>query len=389
MRLRMTGTVLGGLILALVPFLSTTAAPASAAAPTVHHACATAAPGRASCAALVVDAGHRLAPDAAPSGLAPADIQSAYKLPSSTAGTGQTIAVVDAFDDPNAEADLAKYRSQFGLSACTAASGCFAKVDQNGGTSYPAPDVGWAEEISLDLDMVSATCPRCKILLVEADSSSFADLGAAENTAARLANVISNSYGGSDASDATYGAYFNHPGRAITASAGDSGFGFGVDYPASSHYVTAVGGTSLRRAAQTVRGWTETGIGSGGCSSFNVELSGQVGVIPSTCTRRAVVDVAAVGDPATGVAVYDTYGGVGGWLVFGGTSVAAPIIAGVYGLAGNAASINNNYPYAHASSLFDITSGGSGGCTPPVWCIAGPGWDGPTGVGTPNGVGGF
>ncbi len=386
MRLRMTGTVLGGLILAVVPFLSAAGTPA-----TVDPSCATARPGFAHCNALVRAGSARSAASlraalATPSGYGPADLQSAYKLPGSSAGALQTVAVVDAQNDPNAESDLGVYRAQYGLSACTTANGCFKKVDQKGGTTYPADDVGWAEEISLDLDMVSAVCPKCKIVLVEANSASMTDLGTAENTAAKLANVISNSYGGSDASDATYGAYFNHPGHAITASAGDGGFG--VEYPASSHYVTAVGGTSLRRAPQTVRGWTETGFGSGGCSSLNVELSGQVGVIPASCTRRAVVDVAAVADPATGVAVYDTYGGVGGWLVFGGTSVAAPVIAGVYALAGNAASIDNNYPYTHASSLFDIVSGG-GGCTPAIWCTAGPGWDGPTGLGTPNGTGAF
>src|SRR5437879_4060063 len=186
--------------------------------------------------------------------------------------------------------------------------------------------------------MVSAVCPKCKIVLVEANSASFAALGNAENTAASLANVISNSYGGSDASDSTYGAPYNHPGKAITVSSGDSGYG--VEFPASSHYVTAVGGTSLRTASNS-RGWSETawsGAGSG-CSAYNTALTGQSGL--TGCSRRAVADVSAVADPNTGVAVYDTFGGVGGWLVFGGTSVAAPIIGGVYGLAANAASINN------------------------------------------------
>ena len=298
------------------------------------------------------------------------------------------MAIVDAYDDLTAEVDLGVYRSQFGLPPCTTANGCSKKVDRNGGTSYPRKNGGWAQEISLDVDMVSAVCPNCKIVLVEATTNSFANLGAAENTAASLANIISNSYGGSDASDATYGQYYNHPGKAITVSSGDAGYG--VEYPASSHYVTAVGGTSLRAASNT-RGWTETAwsrAGSG-CSAYNTALSGQAGL--TSCSKRAVADVSAVADPATGVAVYDStaYQGQSGWMVFGGTSVAAPIIGGVYGLAANAASIDNNYPYAHTGSLFDIVSGSNGSCSTAKWCTAGPGWDGPTGLGTPNGVGAF
>jgi subtilase family serine protease len=405
MRRRVTGTLMGGLILALVPFLSSAASAAptaatSAAAPAAsvaqhpfHHACATTQAGRASCNALVrndvaTSAAAVKRAAATPSGLSPSNLQSAYKL-STSGGSGQTVAIVDAYDDPTAEADLGVYRSQYGLPPCTTANGCFKKVDQKGGTSYPRTNGGWAQEISLDLDMVSAICPNCKIVLVEASSATFANLGAAENTAATLANVISNSYGGSDASDATYGSYYNHPGKAITVSSGDSGYG--VEYPASSHYVTAVGGTSLKTASNT-RGWTETvwsGAGSG-CSAYNTALSGQSSV-GTGCSRRAVADVSAVADPNTGVAVYDStaYQGMSGWMVFGGTSVAAPIIAGVYGLAGNAASIDNNYPYSHSGSLFDVTSGSNGSCSTSQWCNARTGWDGPTGLGTPNGTGAF
>jgi subtilase family serine protease len=379
--------ILGGLILALVPFLSV---PAHAAA-SFHHACARARAGRASCTALVRTdiATSAASVRTAPPGFAPADLQSAYVLPSATAGQGQTIAVVDAYDAPTAEADLGVYRGRFGLPACTTANGCFRKVDQNGGSSRPPVDGGWAQEISLDLDMVSAVCPHCKIVLVEAKSASFADLGTAVNTAARMANVVSNSYGGSDASDSRYGRYYDHPGVAVTVSSGDSGYG--VEYPASSHYVTAVGGTSLRRASNA-RGWDETawdGTG-GGCSLYNAALTGQAGA-DTGCPRRAVADVSAVADPGTGVAVYDStaYQGQSGWMVFGGTSVSAPIIGGVYALAGNAGSIDNNYPYAHADRLFDITSGSNGQCSPPQWCNARPGWDGPTGLGTPNGTGAF
>jgi hypothetical protein len=201
------------------------------------------------------------------------------------------------------------------------------------------------------------------------------------------ANAISNSYGSNgDASDSTYGSYYNHPGHAVTASSGDNGFGLG--YPASSHYVTAVGGTSLVHAG-TSRGWTETawsGAGSG-CSSLNAALTGQAG-FDTGCAGRAVADVSAVADPNTGVAVYDTFG-ESGWLVFGGTSVSSPIIASVYGLAGNSGSVDNNYPYAHSGSFFDVTAGSNGVCSPTQLCTARVGWDGPTGLGTPNGTGGF
>jgi subtilase family serine protease len=329
------------------------------------------------------------APAATPAGYGPGDLRSAYKL-TSTGSSTQTIAIVDAFDDPTAEADLAVYRNQYGLAPCTTANGCFRKVNQNGGTSYPRKDAGWALEISLDLDMASAICPACHLLLVEASTNSLANLGAAVTRAAATgATVISNSWGGSDLSDATYGSFFNHPGIAITASTGDSGYG--VQYPASSHYVTAVGGTTLTPSTGT-RGWTETawsGAGSG-CSSVNVALTGAAGA-STGCPRRAVADVSAVADPSTGVSVYDStrYQGRSGWFVVGGTSASAPIIAGVYALAGNAASIDNNFPYAHPSSLFDVTSGSNGTCPTPQWCTARTGWDGPTGLGTPNGTGAF
>ena len=370
------------------------AATAHPAGKATAHACATAARGFAACQALVrtdVAPVRTMAAAATPSGYGPADLQSAYKLPSATAGSGRTVAIVDAYDDPTAEADLGVYRAQYGLPACTTANGCFKKVNQNGGKSYPRKNGGWAQEISLDLDMVSAICPNCHILLVEAKSASFANLGAAVNQAAKTPGVvaISNSYGGSDAADSSYGSYYNHPGIAVTASSGDSGYG--ASYPASSHYVTAVGGTSLNTASNS-RGWSETawsGAGSG-CSSYNAALSGAAS-FGTGCANRAEADVSAVADPATGVAVYDStaYQGYVGWMVFGGTSVASPVIASVYGLAGNTGSIDNNYPYAHASSLFDVTSGSNGSCSTSQWCNARSGWDGPTGLGTPNGLGAF
>ncbi|GAA4604694.1 peptidase S8 [Actinoallomurus liliacearum] len=326
---------------------------------------------------------------AAPAGLGPADLQHAYGLPTAARGSGQTVAIVVAFDNPRAEADLATYRAQYRLPPCTTANGCLRKVDQNGGTRLPAADVGWGEEAALDLDMVSAACPNCRILLVEASEPDMEALGAGVNTAARLgARYISNSYGGrEDASTTRYdAAYFTHPGVAITAASGDSGYG--TMYPATSPRVTAVGGTALRRSGGP-RGWTEvawSGAGSG-CSAFTAKPGRQR---DTGCERRTITDVSAVADPATGVAVYDTYG-VGGWLVVGGTSASAPIIAAAYALAGTppADSDPASFPYGRAGALHDVTSGSNGSCTPEYLCTAGPGYDGPTGLGTPNGVTAF
>jgi len=339
---------------------------------------------------VVTDANGNPLVTSAPAGYGPADLQSAYGLAtqSASAGVGQTIAIVDAYDDPRAASDLGVYRSQFGLPACTTANGCFKKVNQYGGTSYPRRNKGWAEEISLDLDMASAICPNCKILLVEATSNSFSNLATAEDYAASHANAVSNSYGGGEFSSEgslTYDGHYNHPGVAITVSSGDSGYG--VEFPAASQYVTAVGGTTLTRDS-SLRGWGETawsGAGSG-CSAYIPKPSWQS---DSGCSRRTVADVSADANPNTGVAVYDTYRD-GGWLVFGGTSVGAPIIAGVYALAGNAGIVNyGSYPYSHALLLNDVTSGSNGSCGGSYLCTAGPGFDGPTGLGTPNTTSGF
>jgi hypothetical protein len=337
-------------------------------------------------------------PDAAPTGdgYGPSSLQSAYKLPSSTAGAGQTVAVVDAYDDPDAAANLAAYRTAWGLPAC--GTGCFSKVNQNGAAS-PLPaasgQTGWATEESLDLDMVSAVCPLCHILLVEASGTSTADLGTAVNAAVSLgAKFVSNSYGGSESSaDPTFDTeYYRHPGVAITASAGDDGYG--VSYPAASQYVTSVGGTSLT-AASNARGWAESvwgsaggGEGTGsGCSADDAKPAWQT---DAGCARRTDNDVAAVADPNTGVAVYDSYD-QGGWLKVGGTSASSPIIAATFALAGTPAA--GTYPssdlYQHPGSLFDVTTGANGSCTTAYLCHGEAGYDGPTGLGTPDGVGAF
>ena len=349
------------------------------------------------------------------SGYTPSQLRSAYNL-TATGSSSETVAIVDAFNDPNAASDLATYRSAYGLPACTASSGCFKKESQTGSTtSLPSTDYGWSEEESLDLDMVSAICPGCHILLVEANSATVADLDAAENTAAATSGVvsISNSWGGSESSsDTSADSAFNHPGIAITASSGDSGYG--VIWPAASPYVTAVGGTSLSKASNS-RGWTESvwstssteGTGSG-CSAYETQPSWQTSLNLGGCGKRIVADVSAVADPATGVAVYDTANSCGssswcdllislglvtgadGWVQVGGTSAASPIIASVYALAGNSSSVKyGSYPYSHTANLNDVTTGSTSTCSPAYLCTAEKGYDGPTGLGTPNGTSGF
>jgi subtilase family serine protease len=342
--------------------------------------------------------GTRATPQAAPTGVGygPSDLQGAYALPSSTNGSGQTVAIVDAFDDPNAASDLATYRSSWGLPAC--GTGCFSKVNQNGQTS-PLPQAsgstGWATEESLDIDMVSAICPLCHIILVEANSASNANLGAGVNAAVSLgAKYVSNSYGGPESSsdNSMDTQFYNHPGVAVTASAGDDGFG--VSYPAASADVVAVGGTALSHASNA-RGWTESvwgssagGEGTGsGCAADSSKPSWQT---DTGCARRTDNDVAMDADPNTGVAVYDTYD-QGGWLEVGGTSASSPMIASVYALAGTptAGTYPGSYIYQHTSNLFDVTSGADGSCSPAYLCTGEAGYDGPTGWGTPNGIAAF
>ena len=321
-----------------------------------------------------------------PTGFGPSDLRSAYNI-SGNGSSNTTIAIVDAYGYPRAAVDLATYRKTYGLPACTARNGCFTKVDENGGTSYPKFNSSWSIETALDLQMASAMCPSCKILLVEAASSSYQDLATAENTAASLgAHVISNSYGGSESGTQSYEANYNHPGVAVTASSGDSGYG--PQFPASSPHVTAVGGTSLTADSSTARGWSETawsGAGSG-CSTVYPKPSWQT---DTGCANRTIADVSAVADPDTGVAVYaPTSITKSAWYVVGGTSVAAPLIAGIYGLNGGAVNYGSD-PYAHLADLNDVTSGSNGSCSPSYLCTAGPGYDGPTGNGTPNGIGAF
>jgi subtilase family serine protease len=318
--------------------------------------------------------------------LTPAEIQSAYRLP--TTGHGQTVAVVDAYGYSPAAADLAVFRKQYGLPACTTGNGCFRKVDQQGGSNYPADDPSWSTETALDLDAVSSACPACNILLVEANSDAVSDLGASVKTAVALgAKFVSNSYGAPDAAVAgrVSDTDYNQPGVVVTASTGD--VGGAIEWPSSNPNVVAVGGTTLTAAPGTSRGWTEAAWSEGGsgCSSFEpqpVYQSDQA----TGCAHKATADISADADPDSGLAEYDSLNG--DWVQVGGTSLASPLIASMYALAGTpaAATYPVTYPYIHASGgLFDVTTGTNGTCGN-VLCTAGPGWDGPTGLGTPNGV---
>jgi len=357
-------------------------------------------------------------PSPFPGYLTPQDLDAAYALPSETvASSTQTIAVIDAFDDPTAEADLGVYDEQFGLPPCTTANGCFRKLNEQGKASPLPPENGeWAGEISIDVQMAHAICPGCHVLLVEASSEELEDLGAAVDTAVKAgATEISNSYVGPEEPaiasvfDELASSFYDHPGVVVTASSGDCGYlneacaGWpaAANFPASSPDVVAVGGTSLVQKKET---WTSSvwDEGGSGCSQIFAAASWQSDVAGFSATgcgaKRSVADVAAVSNPKTGVDVYDSTpegnGEPTGWTVFGGTSVASPIIAAEFALAGGADGVA--YPaatlYPHlgeAESLYDVVAGANGSCGGATSCQAAVGFDGPTGLGSPLGLGAF
>ena len=458
---------------------------------TIRAVCAKATRGRGGCLALALvprtaaararkhPLGFtRSAPLTAPSpgagafGLRPQDLHTAYDLPTS-ASSAQTVALVDAYNDPNAEADLKAYDEEFSLPECTTANGCFRQVNQNGETGNPpfpkttaelesarkgsralreeaAEATGWDLEISLDIEVAHATCESCEILLVEANSPTYENLEKAEKSAEALgAGEISNSWAGPEEGETPElesAGPFDHPGIVITAAAGDDGYlnwdapssserGY-VNFPGSSPHVVAVGGTRLSLGAgsawagETVwNGYYATG---GGCSvvftaqPWQQSVSDWSGV--GCGAKRAVADVAADADPYTGVAVHDTspeceyqyeeakVKHVLYWCTIGGTSVASPLIASVFALAGGADKVE--YPaktlyeneVKSPGSLHDVTTGSNGectkpftetglsgcttaeeakSCTPKAICVSGTGYDGPTGVGTPDGITAF
>ncbi len=328
-----------------------------------------------------------------PAGLGADDLQSAYDLPTDGDVTA-TVAIVDAFDSPDVESDLATYRQQYGMAACTHANGCFTKYNSNGedlydqASSQPTADSDWGGEITLDVEMASAACPKCKIMLVESFDTDIG-LYLAQNVAvAKGATVISNSWGGGEYPEEAddQETYFNHPGIATFASTGDGGYG--AIFPSTSTYVFGVGGTNLGASDET-RGWTETtwgGAGSG-CSAYITKPSWQT---DGLCPNRAVADVSAVADPYTGVAVYYTFfddqgNEQGGWMVFGGTSAASPLTAGIFALTGHGGE-TPEFVYTNASIFNDVTAGSNGQCQGAYLCTAGEGYDGPTGNGTPDGM---
>ncbi|HTT97749.1 MAG TPA: hypothetical protein VMF58_06835 [Rhizomicrobium sp.] len=327
------------------------------------------------------------------SGYGAPDIRSAYNV--TTNGSSSTIvAIVDAFGYDNAEADLQVYRTQYSLPTCTTDNGCFKKLNQKGKPGpYPAQNNGWAGESALDVDMVSAMCPNCQIWLFEANTNSFKNLAKAVDKAASMgAHVISNSYAGGDSKGAAkFEPSYDHPGIAITASSDDAGYGSAT--PAAMPHVIAVGGTRLLRASND-RGWTETawtGAGSG-CSKHYDKPSWQT---DKGCKTRMEADVSAVADPATGVAFYGpNSNGVSGWFRTGGTSVAAPLVGGIFGNNGGTVSDASTL-YAHTADLYDVVGGSNGTCKAgkngkkSYFCTAVVGYDGPTGLGTPNGTAAF
>jgi subtilase family serine protease len=330
---------------------------------------------------------NAMLPAGTPAGYGPKDLRSAYNV-AATGNVKTLVAIVAAYGSNNAEADLAAFRAQYGLPPCTTANGCFRKMNQEGLTgAYPAQDLGWAQEQALDLDMVSAMCPNCRIDLIEAKTNAFGDFAIAENIAAtKGAHVISNSYGTLESTATmTYERSYNHPGVAITASTGDNGYG--VQFPAASPHVIAVSGTTLK-VSTTARGWRESvwsGAGSG-CSKVYAKPSWQS---DRSCAMRMVADVSADANPNTPVAVYGPASLTrSAWLLFGGTSAAAPLIAGIYGANGGAVTYGSN-PYARTGALFDVTSGSNGSCGGAYLCTGKVGYDGPTGLGTPNGIAAF
>ena len=321
--------------------------------------------GYAHCHELVVTDSHgNPFVSSSPTGLSPATIKSAYGFStSSTAGAGATIAIVDAYDDPSAESDLAVFSSQYGLPACTTANGCFKKVDQTGGTSYPRADGGWALEISLDVQWAHAIAPGAKILLVEASSNSFANLLAAEDYAKAHAGYVSNSWGGSEFSgESSYDSHFSQSGVSFFVSAGDSGLP--AEYPSASPNVISVGGTTLHFSGGTFTGETGWSGGGGGCSAYENATSAQAGFggygNVSCAGKRATPDVSLDADPSSGVSVYDStkYQGQSGWWTVGGTSASSPMWAGRAAVAG--ATVDASYVYGNNISFRDITSGNNG-----------------------------
>lgn len=331
------------------------------------------------------------APKALPAGFSPAQLRSAYGAPANSTGH---IAIVTAYDHPFIKSDLDTYSKTYGLPVMpncsrTVTTGCFEKLNQTGGTAVPLANRAWAFETALDVQAAHAVCPGCRITLVEAKSAAISNLVVAVDTAARSgAKVVSMSWGANEFSQqSTLASHFNVPGVIFAAASGDAGFG--TSWPAASRNVLSIGGTTLKltssgaRSSETV--WDGTG---SGCSLYEAKPAWQTS---PACTTRILNDVSAVADPATGMAVYTSYSNVGrGWFVVGGTSLATPVIASMVAAAGGgtqSAVTSKLYSPSSAASLYDVTSGSNGACSPQLLCTGVTGYDGPTGVGAPIGLG--
>jgi len=375
-------------VLSAVAVVAGAFAPAASAAPGPRAACPDR-PGVLRCLTTYTPGAVRALADG-PAGWGADDLASAYRLPSD-AGPDTHVGISIAYDAPNLEADLAAYRAQYGLPPCTTANGCFRKVNQQGAAApLPAADFGWAMESTLDVSMVSAACPSCRIVVVEGNTPGFADLAETEDTAVRLgAKVVSNSYGARESgAPLAFASHYQHPGVTVVASSGDAGF-TAASYPAVLATTVAVGGTTLAWDPSSARGWSESAwqYGGSGCSAYIAKPSWQQ---DTHCGKRTVADIASA---AENIAIH--YTDAGGWLPANGTSASAPYIAGWYGRSGHAGVAQPADLYAHASQFVDITAGNNdpstGGkkCGNDYLCVAGPGYDAPTGLGVPNGLTGF
>lgn len=352
---------------------------------TARHACPDD-PGHVQCLALIGGSGVRHGTSGY--GWTPQDVQKAYNLPSSTKGAGQLVAIVDSYDNPNVASDLDVYRTHFGLGKVK-----FKKYNQEGQQkNYPQGNTGWGVEIDLDVQMVSAVCPKCSIDLIEAESSSGSDSDAAEAEAVKLgAHVVSNSWICYGYSCTVFPNYFNSPGVIYTAGSGDEGYNV-IGPPMAYSTVVAVGGTVLSGGGSS--GYSET-VWDGAGSGCTTQVQKPKWQKDPGCTDRTDADVSAI---AQDFAEYDTYGG-GGWFPISGTSVATPLIAGVYALAGNAKSQHGPKSLwtlkkgVLKKSLHYISSGSNGYCGGSYLCTAGTNqfgtYSGPAGFGSPNGVGAF
>jgi subtilase family serine protease len=374
-------------------------APSGPPLPRTQAVCSTATNNAAACEAKVrADKSGGVKPfatfKALPAGYSPSQLRTAYGI--NTQGNSR-IAVITAYDSPNAKKDLDNYNSTFGLGSfpnCTnsAQTACFSKTNQYGGNFYPSRNRSWAMEADLDVQIAHAICPGCRLTLVEASSSYLSDLTSAVDQAVNSgAKVVSMSWGADEfSSEGLYDYHFSHPGVQFVAASGDNGYGTG--WPAAASNVLSAGGTHLeldatgQRTSNPESVWAGTG---SGCSLYEAKPTWQK---DTGCATRTLNDAAAVADPYTGAAVYSSYSPYGsGWFIIGGTSLSTPLLGGIVADAPAPASQSAffNSLYGATTGLNDVTSGSNGVCTPAYFCTAGSGYDGPAGLGTPNGLAAF